>query len=308
MSRLAALATGEVHPQEIAVVEATDAGAVDEKLVAMWVHGRSNHTVRAYRRDVARLREFTRKPLRLITLGDLQAFSDSLTGEASSRGRTLASVKSILTFAFKLGAVPFNVGAALRKPPARDGLADRILTEADVARMLALTEGRDHALIRLAYNGGFRVSELVSLQWKDIVDGNDGSIFVTVLGKGGKTRTVRISRATASFVRSLHGSADSTGFVFAGRKVGKKSKDPNRKVSGLTSAQAWNIVRSAAKKAGIEKAVSPHFMRHAHASHAIERGVKVTTVRDTLGHSSIAVTDRYAHARPGESSGDVLAV
>jgi integrase/recombinase XerD len=59
---------------------------------------------------------------------------------------------------------------------------------------------------------------------------------------------------------------------------------------------------------GIERRVSPHFLRHAQASYALERGAKVTTVRDTLGYSSIATTDRYAHARPGESSGDVLAV
>jgi integrase/recombinase XerD len=64
----------------------------------------------------------------------------------------------------------------------------------------------------------------------------------------------------------------------------------------------------AAQRAGIGKAVSPHFLRHAHASHALERGVKVTVIRDTLGHSSIAITGRYVHARPDESSGLALAV
>ena len=72
--------------------------------------------------------------------------------------------------------------------------------------------------------------------------------------------------------------------------------------------QTQNIIRAAAKRAKIRKPVSPHFLRHSHASHALDRGVKVTVVRDTLGHSSIAVTDRYSHARPGESSGLALAV
>jgi integrase/recombinase XerD len=125
-----------------------------------------------------------------------------------------------------------------------------------------------------------------------------GGIFVTVHGKGDKTRTVRISAKTANLVRALRGDAPPSAFVF-----------PGRARNGSTSAvQAWRIVRAAAKRAGIEKHVSPHFLRHSHASHALERGAKVTCVRDTLGHSSIAVTDRYAHARPGESSGDVLAV
>jgi integrase len=88
----------------------------------------------------------------------------------------------------------------------------------------------------------------------------------------------------------------------------QRSLDVSRNKKALSSIQAWRIVKAAAKRAGIEKDVSPHFLRHSHASHAIEKGCKVTTLRDTLGHSSIAVTDRYAHARPGESSGDVLAV
>lgn len=286
-------------PTEIEAVPISDAEATDEQLIALWLHERSRHTIRAYREDVKRLRAFVGwKPLRLVTLRDLQAFADTLTGEGSSRGRVIASVKSLLSFGAKLGALPFNVGAALRKPAARDTLADRILTEDDTSRMLALTEGSEHVLIRLLYAGGFRVSELVALRWKDLSDANDGAMFVTVHGKGDKTRTVRVSVKTANLVRAMRDGASPTAFVF-----------PGRAKNGSTSAvQAWRIVRAAAKRAGIEKNVSPHFLRHSHASHALDRGARVTCVRDTLGHSSIAVTDRYAHARPGESSGDVLAV
>jgi integrase/recombinase XerD len=230
--------------------------------------------VRAYRADVGG------KPLRAVTLADLQRFADSLGGAESS-------------FAAKLGAVPFNVGAALRKPKTRDTLADRILDEQQVSRVLALSDGRDHALVRLAYAGGFRVSELVSLRWSDCADAADGCMFATVFGKGGKTRVVRISAATSKVLRALRADAALSGHIFTGRN------------GGLSPLQAWRIVRAAAKCAGIEKPVSPHFLRHAHA---LERGAKVTTVRDTLGHSSIAITDRYAHAQPGESSEAVLPV
>jgi integrase/recombinase XerD len=280
-----------------APIARTDADANDEQLVGMWLHGRSEHTVRAYRRATDAFRAFVGgKPLRTVTLGDLQGFADSLTGAASSRGQSVAAVKSLLSFAAKLGAVPFNVGAALRKPKGREGLADRILGESDVARMLALSSGRDHALVRVAYAGGFRVSELVGMRWADVADARDGGAFLTVLGKGGKTRTVRVSSATAKVLRELRADAPASAFVFAGRSA------------GLDPSQAWRIVRAAAARAGIDKPVSPHFMRHAHASHALDRGAKVTTVRDTLGHSSIAVTDRYAHARPEESSGLSLSV
>jgi integrase/recombinase XerD len=289
-------------------VAVTDAESTDEQLINLWLHGRSAHTVRAYRRDVERLRAFTRdadlfpngKPLREITLGNLQAFADSLEklgGEASSRARVIAVVKSLLSFAFKLGATPFNVGAALRKPPARDTLADRIMDEAAVAKMFALTEGnaREHALIRLLYASAFRVSELVSLRWKDCADAEGGAMCITVLGKGGKTRTVRIKAKTANVLRALKGNASLEAYVFPGRFGG-----------ALDVSQARRIVYAIVKRAGIGQKVSPHWFRHAHASHALEHGARVTLVRDTLGHSSIAVTDRYAHARPGESSGDVL--
>lgn len=72
--------------------------------------------------------------------------------------------------------------------------------------------------------------------------------------------------------------------------------------------QEWNIVRQAADRAGIEKNVSPHWLRHAHASHALDRGAPVHLVKDTLGHASLATTSRYAHANPGDSSARCLAV
>jgi site-specific recombinase XerD len=140
------------------------------------------------------------------------------------------------------------------------------------------------------------VTELVGLRWTDLADAEDGTLYVTVYGKGSKTRTVRVSAATGYIVRTLRGEAPSDGHVFAGR------------CEGLNASQAWRIVRAAARRAGIKKDVSPHFLRHAHASHALERGVKVTDIRDTLGHSSIAIADRYAHARPEESSGLALAI
>lgn len=278
------------------IATTSDADATDDQLVQLWLHGRSVHTIRGYRRAIEGFRTFVDKPLRAVRLADLQAYADTLAGAASSRAQSVAAIKSLLSFAARLGVTPFNVGAALRKPPSRDTLPDRIIEESDVQAMLAGTKGRDHALIRLAYAGGFRVSELVAIRWSDLAAASDGTMFVTVFGKGGKTRTVRISAATAKVLRALRGDAPANAYVFPGRN------------GALDPSQVWRIVRAAARLAGIDKAVSPHFMRHAHASHALDRGAKLTTIRDTLGHSSIAVTDRYAHARPNESSGLTLAV
>lgn len=68
------------------------------------------------------------------------------------------------------------------------------------------------------------------------------------------------------------------------------------------------IVKAAAVRAGIQGNVSAHWLRHSHASHALDRGANIALVRDTLGHSSLAVTSRYTHAKPNESSALHLAV
>ena len=71
-------------------------------------------------------------------------------------------------------------------------------------------------------------------------------------------------------------------------------------------SQVRRIVYAAARKAGLEQKVSPHWMRHAHASHALDRSAPIHLVQATLGHASVATTGRYLHARPNASSGEYL--
>jgi integrase/recombinase XerD len=76
----------------------------------------------------------------------------------------------------------------------------------------------------------------------------------------------------------------------------------SRKGGHLTAAQVWNIVKKAAKRAGISKAVSPHWFRHGAASHSLQRGANISIVSKTLGHSSLNTTQKYIHCRPDDSS------
>src|SRR5262245_29850895 len=160
----------------------------DDQLVEIWLHGRSPHTERAYRADVERFRSQVAKDLRLVTLADLQRFANSLTEPApASRCRVLSSLKSLLGFGHRLGYLPFDAGRALRLPTARNRLNERILSEADLHRILSLEPaGRNRAILTLLYASGVRVSELCALCWRDLQPhGESGQ--VTVLGKGGKT-------------------------------------------------------------------------------------------------------------------------
>ena len=113
---------------------------------------------------------FVRKPLAQVTLGDVQAFADFLSSadqdlQPSSQSRILSSVKSLLAFGHRIGILAVDVGAPLKLPSLRNRLAERILAEPDLQRLLAReTNKRNAVLLRLLYAAGLRVSELCGLE------------------------------------------------------------------------------------------------------------------------------------------------
>lgn len=271
----------------------------DEQLIRLWLHGRPQHTQRAYRRDAERFIEFSDKPLRSVKLIDLQAFADHLaeTLKESSVHRSLSAVKSLFAFGFQLGYFQFDVGRALKLPGFRDELAERILGETEVLRIISLEPNpRNRAILLTFYAGGFRVSEICSLKWRHLQK-RDNTGQITVFGKGEKTRTVLMPQSVWDTLMTLQGDAPADGPVFRSRKKGH-----------LHESAVWRIVKKATKRAGIEKDVSCHWFRHAHASHALDRGCPIHLVQATLGHSSISTTSKYLHAKPTDSSGNYLPV
>ncbi len=281
------------------------ARVTDDQLLALWLHGRPKHTLRAYARDAGRFRAFVAKPLQAVTLGDVQAFADTLAGHApATQGRALSAVKSLLAFGHRLGYLPYDVGRVVKLPAIKGTLAERILDETDVQRLLALEPpGRNRVLLKLLYAAGLRVSEACALTWRDLQPrGERGQ--VTVYGKGGKTRAVLLPATVWRDLQGLRAAAvvpaDADAPVFASRtRTGGRL---------LSTVQVLRIVRAAAARAGIDAPVSPHWLRHAHASHALDRGAPPHLVQTTLGHASLATTSRYAHARPSDSSARYLAV
>jgi integrase/recombinase XerD len=114
---------------------------------------------------------------------------------------------------------------------------------------------------------------------------------VTVWGKGAKERTVLLPQSVWQELVALGAGPDEP--LFRSRSGG----------GPLTPVQVRRIVTAAAKRAGIVGAVSPHWLRHGHASHALDHGAPVSLVASTLGHANVATTSRYLHAKPGDASG-----
>lgn len=266
-------------------------------LIELWLHGKSPHSQRSYRRDVESFLAFIEaKPLPQVTLNDVQAFSSASESQGYSTNtlkRRISAVKSLLSYGHRIGVLPLNVGAPVKAPTGKETLGERILTESQVLTMIALTPlPRDRVLIRFLYAVGCRVSELCALKWRDLREVNNGCGIVTLFGKRRKTRTVIFSAETWELVKSLRGDAALDDPVFQSRK-GK---------GHLDQSQVRRIVEAAGKRAGIPGHVSPHWLRHSHASHSLERGTPIHLVQSTLGHSSIEATGRYLHVRPQDSS------
>jgi integrase/recombinase XerD len=202
-------------------------------------------------------------------------------------------VRSFYRYACAHGYFDANPASAVRLPKARNTLAERILTEEEVEALLAAASpGRDQVLLTLLYHGGLRVHEALGLRWCDCVPrGERGQ--VTVFGKGSKSRAVLLPVRTWALLLELRDGAADSAYVFPAGPGGQ---------GHLSAQRAWQIVRAAAEQAEIDKPVSPHWLRHAHATLALEKGADLKLVSATLGHSSLATTGAYLHVRPDRSS------
>ena len=273
----------------------------DELFIRAWLSGKSENSKRAYRRLIEDFRSWVHPlALRDLSLHHLLSFLDSWGRRSrSTRALVISALKSCYSFGQKTGFFQVNLAALLPSVQPDSRLTERYLTEDEVRAMIAAAHTPiEEALLRLLYSGGLRVSECVSLNWQDINARESGEAQLKIKGKGDKTRVLLVSPATLAALLKI-------------RPKHYREFDPvftsgRTKKRRLTDRSIRDIIFRLAIRAGIKKRVSPHWLRHAHASHALDRGAPIHLVQATLGHASVATTGRYLHARPGQSSGGFL--
>jgi len=121
-------------------------------------------------------------------------------------------------------------------------------------------------------------------------------VQLSVMGKGGTLRPVLLPAIVSRLLQDARGDAPLSTPVFPSRKGG----------APLLPRAVNRMIKRAAEVAGVNPDISAHWLRHAHASHAMNRGATIAEVKDTLGHANVATTSVYLHARPEHSSGLVL--
>lgn len=157
-----------------------------------------------------------------------------------------------------------------------------VLSKKEIKRMIDVTANLKHKLvISLLYSAGLRLSELINLKWADI--DLMRNVICIKSGKGNKDRTSLLSKNVKKLIREYRLILPDQKIVFVGRS-GKYS-----------SKTIQEIIKLASKKAGIQKRISPHTLRHSFATHLLEQGTDIRTIQQLLGHENVRTTQIYTH-------------
>lgn len=266
--------------------------------------GVAENTLRSYRRDLRRYAEY----LAGRGVADLAEVAESDVGEflatlregeqghpplaAASAARTLVAVRGLHKFAVLDGILSIDVAREVHPPapPRRLPKAlplDRVEALLEACRLDDPLGVRDRALLELLYSSGARISEAVGLDLDDI---DLDSRSVLLAGKGGKQRLVPVGRPAVAAVDAYRVRVR-PGLAAKGR--GTPALFLNARGGRLSRQSAWQVLRSAADRAGVTEPVSPHTMRHSFATHLLEGGADVRVVQELLGHASVTTTQVY---------------
>ena len=268
--------------------------------------GFSDNTVAAYRNDLSGLASFAEEAASkqgLVPSWNSFGRQDMLSyllhlNERSyvptTRARKVAAARSFFKFLVAEGIIKENptqnvkspiVGRSLPKPISVSQV--RALLEQPTKRSTPDAK-RDAAMLQLLYAGGMRVSELVSLNLKDV---NTEVGDVRCLGKGHKERLIPIHRQAASAIEEYVKEAR----PHLVRNDQEKALFVNRRGERLTRQGFWQILKEYAKAAGLGSSVTPHTLRHSFATHMLSGGADLRAVQELLGHANISTTQVYTH-------------
>nr|WP_067568372.1 site-specific tyrosine recombinase XerD [Nocardia acidivorans] len=269
--------------------------------------GAARNTLSAYRRDLVRYRGFLEgrgiDTLARVSEQDIADFMVSLRAgdgdhpalAASSASRALVAVRGLHRFSAAEGVTDADVAHPV-KPPTPARRLPKALPYDQISRLLEAAGGdiadaprglRDRALLELLYSTGARISEMVGL---DVDDIDTAERAVLLRGKGGKQRMVPIGRPALAAVDN---------YLVRGRPAlsvlgrGNPALFLNHRGGRLSRQTAWQVLHSAAGRAGIAAHVSPHTLRHSFATHLLDGGADVRVVQELLGHASVTTTQIY---------------
>ena len=274
--------------------------SVDKFLDAIWMErGLSQNTLGAYRADLMTLGRGLAEKNKTIDLADkadLLAFIASrVEGGAKPRStaRQLSSFRRFFRYIMREGMRDTDPTADIEMPRIGRSLP-KTLTEEEVDSLLNAPNTdeplghRDRAMLELLYATGLRVSELINLKQSQI---NFNQGVLRIVGKGDRERLIPLGDESQRWLKD---------FIDGPRMeiLLERQTDylfPTRRGDRMTRQAFWHIIKRYSDKAGVRKKLSPHSLRHAFATHLLNRGADLRVVQLLLGHSDLSTTQIYTH-------------
>jgi integrase/recombinase XerD len=294
-----AMASTELNNTESKLVARSEE-LVDRFLDAIWMErGLSQNTLGAYRADLMTLGRGLAaqgKSIEQASKADLLGFiADRVEGGAKPRStaRQLSSFRRFFRYIMREGLRDNDPTADIEMPRIGRSLP-KSLSEDEVDSLLNAPNTdeplghRDRAMLELLYATGLRVSELINLRQSQ-VNFNQG--VLRIVGKGDRERLIPLGDESQRWL---------TDFIDGPRMeiLLERQTDylfPTRRGDRMTRQAFWHIIKRYADKAGIRKKLSPHSLRHAFATHLLNRGADLRVVQLLLGHSDLSTTQIYTH-------------
>jgi integrase/recombinase XerD len=274
--------------------------AVSRFLDAVWMErGLSSNTLAAYRADLTALsRWLSERGAAMVrtTRQDLQDFI-AWRVEAGARPRStarqLSSFRRFFRYLVREGVLREDPTAQIAMPKIGRSLP-KSLTEEEVEALLAAPVvgdplgNRDRTMLEVLYATGLRVSELVNLRYSQ-VNLNQG--VIRILGKGNRERLIPLGEEAVRWLNEFTRTA--RGEILLERQTDYLF--PTRRGDRMTRQAFWHIIKRYARKAGVDRELSPHTLRHAFATHLLNHGADLRVVQMLLGHSDLSTTQIYTH-------------
>jgi integrase/recombinase XerD len=262
----------------------------------------SKNSVEAYLHDIDLFARFLNEnhaniAFEAIQLKHLQTFLASASLQefaAASQSRILSGVKSFFHYLMMEEVIKANPTELLEAPKLKRSLPD-VLGMDEVELLLnaidhSTPEGqRNRAILEVMYSSGLRVSEVISLQLTNMYMDVG---FIRVIGKGNKERLIPIGDEAVKYITLYK---ETTRVHQSPKKGFENTLFLNRRGTGLSRVMIFYIIKEAGQKAGIQKNIHPHTLRHSFATHLVEGGADLRAVQEMLGHESITTTEIYTH-------------
>ena len=247
------------------------------------IRGFSSKTVQSYLYYNKQFLAHINKEAGLIDENDVKSYLAWLISDKKASPSTIALAKAALKYYYDeilhKGIVNLKTPKIAKKLPV-------VLTKEEVKGLIEHAgSNKSSIILKMLYSSGIRVSELVSLKTTDLE--LDKRTAWVRKGKGSKDRLIILSDAVAKdLLKYLK--EHPCGVLFFGKK------------GALTTRNIQKIVQGAAKRAGINKKVTPHTLRHSFATHLLENGTDIRLIQELLGHSNLQTTQIYTHVSDGE--------